>query len=749
MPVAEKHHLDWKRPALQAWIGPIILFLLVVAFYWKLVLTNQYTWLESPDITSMVMPWFQFQAGEWHHGRFPLWDPYGWGGQPLLGQAQPGAAYPLNWLLFLMPLKNGWMQQIWWHWYYVIIHFLAALSAYWLARDLDRSRAASILAGCAFGLAGYVATTDWPQMVNGAVWAPLVLMFLLRAVRGQRPVASAIFSGFFLGVSWLAGHHQMQIFLSLAVAGLWLFLFLRQGRPDWTIVRLAAISILFAILASGLQTVPTAEYGKLAQRWSGPDQPLKWNEIVPYNIHKQYQLRPLSLLGIAIPTLRSMDNPFIGTVALSLGILGIALGWRDATVRWLATIAVGGLFFALGSNSLMHGVMYSVLPLIEKARVPAAAILMFNLGISPLIAFGIDHLAEEGAAVWSRRIGWVAGALAAVLFLASLLFSATHLSVSITDDRLVMTALLCALLAGLLYAWRRGYIRRGAAVACLVLLVLTELSNEIHFSLPHVSEKERNLEIRNLSTDSDIVEFIRQKEGLPRVGYDLDVIKHNIGPWYGMETFQNYVAGVPVAFWQREVFSPRFQDMMGVGYYIGLKPNRPDAVEVFTGASGHKVYRIPSAFSRAWAVHQVDQVRNEAEAKNHMADPAYNLFGRTFLTEAPPALEQCPGDEDVQLVLHRPNYVNVTANLHCKGMVILDDNVFPGWTATVDGKPAQIYEAYEIVRGVVAGAGRHTIEFHYRPRSVYLGALMSLTALVTVLLLAFRRHPRTLRYHSS
>jgi len=69
-----------------------LLFAIVVLFNWKLLLTNQYTWLESSDINTQVMPWFQFQAGEWHRGLFPLWDPTSWYGQSLFGQAQPGAA---------------------------------------------------------------------------------------------------------------------------------------------------------------------------------------------------------------------------------------------------------------------------------------------------------------------------------------------------------------------------------------------------------------------------------------------------------------------------------------------------------------------------------------------------------------------------------------------------------------------------------------------------------------------------------
>src|SRR5262245_54739901 len=159
------------RRAGDALKGPFLLFLLCVGFYWKLVLTDQFTWIEGPDLANQVLPWFQFQAGEWHKGRFPLWDPYQWGGQPLLAQGQPGAAYPPNWILFSLPLRNGWIRQSFLHWYYVLIHFQAVASAYWLCRDLGRTRRASLLAGVVFGLSGYVGVTSWPQMINGAVWA--------------------------------------------------------------------------------------------------------------------------------------------------------------------------------------------------------------------------------------------------------------------------------------------------------------------------------------------------------------------------------------------------------------------------------------------------------------------------------------------------------------------------------------------------------------------------------------------------
>ena len=135
---------------------PVLLVLIIIGFYWKLTLTNQFTWLESPDMANQVLPWQNVQAMAFHRGQFPAWDPYLWGGQSLIGQAQPGTAYPLNWILYALPLRDGHIRRGYLHWYMALIHALAALFGYWLCRDLDRSRLASLIGGTAFALAGEV-----------------------------------------------------------------------------------------------------------------------------------------------------------------------------------------------------------------------------------------------------------------------------------------------------------------------------------------------------------------------------------------------------------------------------------------------------------------------------------------------------------------------------------------------------------------------------------------------------------------
>src|SRR5258706_101716 len=130
----------------------------------------------------------------------------------------------------------------------------------------------------------------------------------------------------------------------------------------------------------------------LAVRWVGVDHPLSFSETVPYTIHSEYSLKPVALLGIFIPNVESRSTPYVGLAGFMLALAGVALVWRERPVRWFAMIGLGGILFALGPNSLLHGVLYALAPLVEKSRVPGAAVAVLSLGLAPLAAFGMDAL---------------------------------------------------------------------------------------------------------------------------------------------------------------------------------------------------------------------------------------------------------------------------------------------------------------------------------------------------------------------
>ncbi|HEU0007199.1 MAG TPA: YfhO family protein, partial [Terriglobia bacterium] len=74
----------------------------------------------------------------------------------------------------------------------------------------------------------------------------------------------------------------------------------------------------------------------------------------------------------------------------------------------------------------------------------------------------------------------------------------------------------------------------------------------------------------------------------------------------------------------------------------------------------------------------------------------------------------------------KPNSVRIEAQVESEGFLVLSDVHYSGWKASVDGRPVKILQANAVFRGIPPGPGRHTIDFHFRPRSVYVGAVVSL-----------------------
>lgn len=732
---------------------PLVLLLIIAGFYWKLVFTYQYDWIWGPDLADQVLPWFEEEARQMQHSHFPLWDTHSWMGQPLLGQAQPGAAYPLNWLLWLVPRQQGHMRIWALQWYYVMIHFMAALFCYLLCRDLGRSRGASLIAGLTFSLAGYVGWTDWPQMVNGAVWTPLIFLFLLRAVRGVRAWASASLCGASLGMAWLSGHHQVPIFLTLASGGTWLYYIFKDGRPDWRITRLAGVAMVFAPIVGALQILPAQEYGRLAWRWAGASDHLGWHDVIPYYVHADHALHPIFLFGILFPGFNGNAGLFLGLVAVSFALLGIAMYWGQHVVRLFCAIALGGLVYSLGGNSVFNGFLYAVIPFVEKARVPAMATLLFHAGFATLAAFGVDALrsaADSPApqSAWPRRINigiagfglFLGATILAVLLAKKLIWD--------TDDRIAMTFLVAILLAALLYAWRSGNLRPVQAVTLLTMLLLLEVGNEAGFMLADRNDWGRRNFIERAWGNPDLAEFLHRQPGPFRVETATDEIVRNWGDYYDVD-FVAAQAGVTVNAFELETHTPPTKKLLGVKYTLARAPTDAAQREVFLGGSGIAIYENPGVFARAWAVHEVVPIRYTGEARAFIQNQASELSWKALYiphaTQGPaPKLPACPDAADkVSVTKYGPDRVALRADMTCDGMVVLSDTYYPGWYATVDGKPAQIYEVDLALRGVLVPQGPHEISFRYRPRSFFLGAGLTLAGVMGAALITIFSRKKT------
>ncbi len=208
--------------------------------------------------------------------------------------------------------------------------------------------------------------------------------------------------------------------------------------------------------------------------------------------------------------------------------------------------------------------------------------------------------------------------------------------------------------------------------------------------------------------------------------------------------------------------NPMF-DLLGVRYltyYVpgGGGPPARSASQfsaVFQSDLG-RVYENLHATPRAFVVHDVRRVADEDAALAYLkrgarryadgtvraarVDPA-----RTAIVEAAPGelprVDLCPSPSGTtagtsRIVSYEPDRVTIDVDSACRGLLVLTDTYYPGWTATVNGDEAPIHATDLAFRGVAVPAGHSTVEFEYRPTSFRNGLVLGGIGAVGVIGLA-------------
>jgi hypothetical protein len=711
--------------------APAVLFLLTVCFFWKLALSGQYTFLEGYDTANQVLPWLQVQVQAIRHGEIVLWDPYHFGGQSLIGQVQPGVTSPFTYLLAAFPIKHGHITVTSVHLWFILIHFCAALFAYLLLRDLRLARAPSIVGAMFFTLAGFGGNTEWPQILAASIWTPLIFLFLVRALSGRKPFGSSAAAGFFLGLSWLSGHHQPPLFISISIACIVAFLFVRRYKHRGQLTLSAATLFTVATMVGALQVLPAIEYGHTALRWTTSGV-LDWSMKVPYPEHEKQGLKAADLLYAIVPGGGSaISNPFVGLVAISLAGVAILLALDNSVVRLCVITAVGSLLFAMPRYNVFHGLFYFAIPGVEKSRSPAMALCVTNFCLAVLVAFGMDYFLKRGSSRWSAKISRCLATIGAgsfgVMYLMMFLAPTVQSRLVEGDDRIGMVALIALVMAGVYAAYARGHLARGTAAAFTCLLLMVEQGNSAGFAWVHKDDKARATFLKPIFETRDIAEYLRRQPGPFRVEVNREDLHFNFGDWYGIETVEGYAPSMPAQFMELHWWNPRVREMYGVGYAISRNPMRAEQQEVFASGSGLKVFRNPHSFPRAWSVHEAEAIQDNKQATHLVSEGNVDLRKRAVIA-GPRALpiENCQEPDQIGTTSQGSQWLALDVDMACRGLVIIGANNAPGWRVRVDDRAAVMVTANTLLRAVVVDKGRHRIRMEYRPGSVYAGLTLAL-----------------------
>jgi hypothetical protein len=224
-------------------------------------------------------------------------------------------------------------------------------------------------------------------------------------------------------------------------------------------------------------------------------------------------------------------------------------------------------------------------------------------------------------------------------------------------------------------------------------------------------------------------------------GYDFPVEKRFDSLW------RTYVAPGEGDFTQPEEFagvtpaSLRALDLLSVrDLLIGplqakVFPVKGPGLKVAYRGPDGVIYSNPHALPRVFVVDHQDYVGSGPAALSTATAPGFDGTGVAVTETLLPGLPlsrtaPAPAGASAKLAHYGAEKVVIDASASKPSLVVLTDEFFPGWTATVDGHPATIQRVDYLLRGVQIGPGHHTIVFRYQPTSWTIGWIISaLTAL--------------------
>jgi hypothetical protein len=696
--------------------------------------------LTAGDLRAYYHPMLAWGFERLAQGDVPLWNPRQSCGTPFLAIPQIGLFYPLYLPFLFLDAATAVDLDI-------VLHLaLAGLGMFLLCRHYRMTRTAALIAGIVFAYHGSMLfDLYFPNFLAPVAWTPFVVLLVERLFAhpsGRRAALLGV-----VGATCLLG--ALVQFLYYTALALVPVLAWRTGaqlgrgvravlRPYGYLLAAAGLAVLLALV----RVLPAAEYMALSWRPPGGLTPemVSIMSVAP-SVFGHHVLSPR-------PGFEMLRQVYVGSLPLALAVLGVVL-WRRRSIAIPLAVAGGmAVLYAFGRWSFVQPLLYH-LPLGSWFRGPNRALFVFGFAVAVLCGAGIDVVGRTVATSRTRRrVFVVLGAVLTALFVAG-----TRVDPAAT--RLLAFHYGAGLATLLVLASPRPVLRLAAA-AGLAGLVL--------FDLLHAQRLDAMLPSQLSARASRYEPFfrvIRERQELDRTYIwgtfqgDAPLLFYsgiakagmNHGIWQatdyeavcGMRTFQYQSAfgrAVPNCYVQLEATAENMPlvELLGVRFFMVRDGSEARFVDEGSqlargwwrvmSRDGVSLYEYDGRMPRAFLVPRVEVVPDAAEVLARLR--AIDL--RTVAVVEQAVAISAPGDDapavsrgEVRIVEYQPERVVLEATTADDAFLVLTDQFYPGWVARVDGVETPIHRTNFLFRGVALGAGRHRVEFVYRPRSFTLG----------------------------
>jgi hypothetical protein len=710
-------------------------------------------------------------------GHFPLWNPYLFGGMPYIAAMHGDIFYPTFLLRLVLPTDVAMT------WGFIIHIFLAGLFTFGFLRVLGYGFYGALIGGIAYMMSGQIASYVSPghdgKLFVSALF-PLALWMLHRAIREGRNWSWGAFA-LILGLCVLAPHPQLLQYTLLACGAYALFLAFSavdgQLLPRATAVkRLAAAlgAVVVGLAIGAVQFLPVREYVSWSPRAGG---------LADYAAATSYAWPPEELLNAYLPQFSGMLNnywgrngihlhsDYVGAVVLILA--GAAfIGFRADPRRkqilfWSVTLLITVLW-SLGASTPFYRIPYAIIPGTKYFRAPATIFFVGTLAIAVLACAGAERFLE-GRVTRKYLIGWLIGG--GVVALLASTGALTSFAENFAADRQLdgvranNSALMIgawrsfafvAFVAGLGFGILRGRISKKAAVWSLAALMTVDLwtverlywmfsppAKVIYASDPIIDLlKSEPQPVRVLA-----VPFVQPEQPDAFLTGDA-LMTHRIRNVLGYHGNQigryNELTGGRTN--PQQLFNPNVLQLTNTKYLltnlpeVPFLPNLVLAKGPVRNASGDVVYlyRFTDDHPYSWLTPVAVKAPDD-QVLTTVINPRFDvkraaLFDTSARVRSSAGVQALPPPVSATTSVshYEPGKVRIDLSAPAPdgASLVVSENYYPGWKATVDGKPAAIGRADFTFIGVDLPAGARTVQLDFTSPSYERGKVITWIAIL-------------------
>ena len=695
------------------------------------------------DTLRYYLPNMHFTRQALSEGRLPLWNPFEFAGMPMLATHEYGPLYPLNIVYGLFALDtahfvSGWLHAVILGWgMFVYLRYAIRL------QSGPAFTGGLLAASCGWVIARALLS---PDEFRSAAWLPWIFAatdFVLRKPSSRRAVALAVV----FSLQFYAGEIELFVRTAQVLAPYVLFRMYtlhKDSGPAWK-AQVSALA-LAAALTTGLcavQLLPTAE--TLAHSRRGDS--LSFSQAFGGGTESKAVILGELAQGAEHAIL------FMGVLPLILAVC--AFYKPRPEVFFFLLLALISASLLLGDNSLISQLYYH-LPTGNWFRFPIRFAPFLVFSITVLSATGLDRLVNTSTHAFSKR-----RTMTSLMFFGGVAMIALvwlYMRPQIQPAILLLCGLAACAFSFAGYRFKSRFTPQAIVLVCAgaILAAPWLLIDTTPFNLQSAP---------NLKGIPDELEtYIDEHLGAgQRIYMDAALSDTNRAPKVGVMMRVPSITGqspyTPMTFTKlvRPYLAPRLREVdesedisVGLGGGLDMDGGAQEllnllGVRFVVVGVGSELFGAPDVKWPSTAP------ATEAELTRIMTHNRFVLYEnegiwpRAFVVggKLPDTKEElihayATNSKPAAIQDYQPHHIEIRLPQDSSGYLILTDQYFPGWRASVDDESRDIQPVAGVFRSVQISEGEHSVVFEYRPYGFMIGATVTaITLALTAMLLAW------------